>query len=86
MVRKEYYRIKEGQTLYDVAEVFSVPPTLIIAENKLTRWQAGMVIRIPEAGELTPVFAGETAETLGGEAFLKRNGTKIVFPTLPVWK
>lgn len=85
-VRSEYYRVKEGQSLFDVANAFQVPPTLLIKTNALTHWQAGLVLRMPMGGKLSPVRAGDTLEALGGREFCVKNATELIYPTLPVWR
>ena len=81
----EFYRVKKGQTLKDVAEAFSCPVRLIAAVNGLSEEvRAGEVILIPKAeGNLYAVRGGESKTLLCGsdESFSKKNGTNCLYPT-----
>ena len=79
----KYYKVKEGQTLGEIARVFSVSPYLLAKDNGLRDQPfAGQILRIPDArGNLYTVRAGDTKELLCGneENYERLNGTKIFY-------
>ena len=81
--RKRYYQIKEGQTLQDVAETFSVSPILLAKENGLKKDVfVGQIVKIPSmCGNRYVVQEGDTKELLCGsdETYLQKNGTDIFY-------
>ncbi len=86
MLRKEkvkYYKVKNGQTLDEIAAFFSVAEGLIIRENHLTEApHAGMLLKIPtEQGNVYIVQAGDTKALLCGSAenYFKKNGTDVFY-------
>ena len=74
----KYYQVKEGQTLRDIAEFFSVAEGLLIKENCLQKEvKTGQILRIPsECGNAYIVRAGDTKELLCGseENYRRKNG------------
>ena len=79
----QYYKVKEGQTLSDIASVFSVSPYLLAKDNGLRDQPfAGQLLRIPETrGNLYVVRAGDTKALLCGseENYERLNGTQIFY-------
>ncbi len=82
-VDREFYKVKAGQSLKDVAEYFSVSEWLLAKENGLTEdLYAGQVLRIPkERGNRYTVQEGDTKELLCGseENYEKKNGTDVFY-------
>ncbi|MDE6059844.1 MAG: LysM peptidoglycan-binding domain-containing protein [Clostridia bacterium] len=81
----EFYRVKKGQTLREIAFTFGIPPRVLARENELSKEvYEGQVLRIPSCrGNLYTVRGGESKTLLCGsrENFEKRNGTKCLYPT-----
>ena len=81
--RKKYYKVKEGQTLRQIAEAFSVSEWKLAQENALLKPpQTGRVLKIPEnQGNAYIVREGDTKELLCGseENFRKINGTDTFY-------
>lgn len=79
----EYYKIKDGQTLSEIAVAFSVAERLLIKENGLTEApKTGVILKIPhERGNEYTVRAGDTKTLLCGSAenYAKKNGTDIFY-------
>ncbi len=79
----DHYKIKEGQTLREVAEYFSVSEYLLAKENGLKEpIDKGQVLKIPkETGNAYVVREGDTKEFLCGskENYLRKNGTDIFY-------
>ena len=78
-----YYKIKEGQTLREIAAAFSVAERLLVKENGLTAEpKTGQILKIPfERGNGYTVRAGDTKALLCGseENYAKKNGTDIFY-------
>ena len=77
------YRVKRGQKLAAIARAFNVPPRLLAAENGLSEEPpAGVVLRIPSAGDLYTVRGGESKTLLCGskERYEGRNRTACLYP------
>ena len=78
-----YYKVKEGQTLREVAENFSVSEFLLARENRLAQpIAAGQILRIPdERGNAYYVRAGDTKALICGseENYEKKNGTSVFY-------
>lgn len=96
MMRKElrleipkFYKVKEGQTLEEIAATFRLPPALLVFENALkSEVGAGEVLKIPEPnGNLYTVQAGDTKLLLSGgeENFRRKNGTDLLYPEMKVF-
>ena len=81
--RPQFYRVKRGQTLEEIARAFGLPPSLLIAQNNLTSApEAGQVLLLPqEHGNLYTVRGGESKTLLCGspERFQERNGTARLY-------
>ena len=81
----DFYRVKKGQTLRDIAIAFRLPPRVLAKENALTgEVHEGQVLKIPVCeGNLYTVRGGESKSLLCGskENFEERNGTKCLYPT-----
>lgn len=77
------YRVKEGQTLKEIAEAFSVSAFLLVKINGLTSEPfVGQILEIPkERGHAYFVKAGDTKALLCGseENFLRKNGTDVFY-------
>lgn len=80
----EYYRVKKGQTLSDVAQTFYLPPRVLAFSNNLTQEpQEGAILYIPQrCGNLYTVRGGESKKLLCGsdENFEKLNCTRLLYP------
>ncbi|MBQ8295959.1 MAG: LysM peptidoglycan-binding domain-containing protein [Clostridia bacterium] len=80
---QNYYRVKEGQTLREIAAAFSVSEGRLIACNRLKEQPfTGQILRIPEErGNLYTVQAGDTKELLCGseENYRLKNGTDVFY-------
>ena len=81
--RSKYYKVKEGQSLREIAEFFSVAEGLLIQENSLAHQPyAGALLKIPtEQGHAYIVQAGDTKELLcgGAENYRRKNGTDVFY-------
>lgn len=79
----EYYKVKEGQTLLQIAENFSVSEWLLVKENELTAPpSAGQILVIPkETGNSYIVREGDTKELVCGseENYFRKNGTDVFY-------
>ena len=83
-VRKtDYYKVKKGQTLFQIAEYFSVSEWLLVKENELTAPpSAGQILVIPkETGNVYIVREGDTKALLCGseENYFRKNGTDVFY-------
>lgn len=80
----EYYRVKRGQSLWDIAAAFRLPPRIIAECNHLKEEpQEGSVLYIPQQnGNLYIVKGGESKSLLCGSAacFEEKNRTKAFYP------
>ena len=85
----QYYRVKQGQTLAQIARAFSMPPRVLAACNGLfAEPEAGSVLLLPEERRnLYTVRGGESKSLLCGsqEAFKARNGTELFYPAQRIW-
>ena len=83
MERVKYYKVKEGQSLREIAEFFSVAEALLIGENALQGAPcAGALLKIPsEHGNAYIVREGDTKELLCGSAenYRRKNGTDVFY-------
>jgi LysM repeat protein len=79
----QYYTVREGQRIKDIANAFCVSERLLIQENHLEKEvQKGQVLHIPqERGNLYTVREGDTKSLLCGseEEYERRNGTTIFY-------
>ena len=83
VVFREYYQVKMGQSLKEIADYFSVSERLIVRENGLSAPpKAGQILLIPkQRGNAYTVKAGDTKALLCGseENYAKKNGTDIFY-------
>ena len=83
MVKRQYYQVKPGQTLEEIADYFSVSERLLAQENGLSEPPyAGQILFIPtESGNAYTVQEGDTKALLCGteEAYRRKNGTDIFY-------
>ena len=81
--RVQYYKVKSGQTLQEIAEFYSLSPSLLARENALQEEvRAGQILKIPsEYGNAYIVQAGDTKDLLCGSAeiYRKKNGTDVFY-------
>ncbi len=78
-----YYKVKEGQSIGDIAAYFSISPYLLARENDLrTSPKAGEILKIPDArGNYYTVQEGDTKALLCGseERYYRLNGTDCFY-------
>jgi LysM repeat protein len=81
--QRQFYQVKQGQSLVQIADFFSVSAFLIAQVNHLTAPPfVGQILRIPqEQGNAYVVCEGDTKALLCGdeETFLKKNGTDVFY-------
>ena len=81
--RVQFYKVKSGQTVQDIAEYFSVSPFLLAKRNALKEEPcAGVILEIPaERGNFYVVREGDKKELLCGseENYAKKNGTDVFY-------
>lgn len=79
----QYYKVKEGQTLAQIAEAFSVSKYLLAKENGLQAPPySGQILKIPDSkGNRYVVREGDTKELLCGseENYRTKNGTDVFY-------
>ena len=77
------YRVKAGQTLWDIAEHFCVSAFLLAKINGLcNEVETGQVLEIPyERGNAYTVREGDTKTLLCGSesAYRRKNGTDVFY-------
>ena len=82
-VEWQFYQVKKGQGLREIAQYFSVSERLLARENGLSAAPcAGQILYIPKArGNAYTVQAGDTKALLCGseENYEKMNGTDIFY-------
>ena len=80
---RQFYQVKQGQTLAEIADYFSVSERLLVQENGLTAPPfIGQILLIPnQRGNAYTVQAGDTKALLCGseENFYRKNGTDIFY-------
>ena len=82
---KEFYVVKEGDTLQSICSAANVSPTALMKKNNLS-WNtplfSGMLLFLPPNGNLYTVQPGDTVELLCGskERFEELNGTADIYP------
>lgn len=83
--KEDFYRVKKGQRVKEIAAAFGLPPRVLIGENALTcEVQEGQILAIPHmCGNLYEVRGGESKSLLCGspQSFQARNNTKCLYPT-----
>ncbi len=81
--RVNYYKVKEGQSIAQIAAYFSLSPYLLAAANGLKEPpRAGVILEIPSAcGNAYTVREGDTKELLCGSAenYERLNGTACFY-------
>ena len=81
--QRQFYQVKKGQTLAEIADYFSVSQFLLVKINKLTSPPyAGQILKIPnERGNLYTVQEGDTKILLCGseENYRALNGTDVFY-------
>lgn len=79
----QFYTVKEGQGIEEIAAYFSVSPYLLARLNGLSApLKKGMLLKIPNArGNAYRVREGDSKALLCGsdENFLQRNGTEAFY-------
>ena len=79
----EYYKVKKGQTIEEIAEFFCVAERNIVLLNGLCEAiSEGQIIKIPkERGNRYTVREGDTKILLCGseESYFKKNGTDVFY-------
>ena len=82
-VNQKFYKVKEGQTVEQIANYFCVSPRLLIKQNGLTgEPYAGQILVIPtQKGNAYTVRAGDNKALLCGseKKFDKLNGTSVFY-------
>ena len=85
---KQFYQVKAGQSVYDIADAFGVSAFKLSKENNLqSPVQAGQILRIPtEKGNAYTVQAGEDKRLLCGsdDRYFLYNGTHILYPGMKI--
>ena len=82
---KEFYVVKEGDTLQSICSAANVSPTALMKKNNLS-WNtplfSGMLLFLPPNGNLYTVQPGDTVELLCGskERFEELNGIADIYP------
>ena len=81
--QRQFYQVKKGQTLAEIANYFSVSQFLLVKINTLSSPPfAGQILQIPsERGNIYTVQEGDTKELLCGSAenFRALNGTDVFY-------
>ncbi len=84
----EFYKVKRGQSVKDVAAAFCLPESAIVACNDLRREvHEGQILRIPRLrGNLYTVRAGDSKRLLSGseENYERKNMTSLLYPGMRV--
>ena len=82
-VQVQYYKVKTGQKLKEIAAYFSVSPYLLAKINGLQQEPTlGQVLKIPdERGNYYTVKEGDSKVFLCGneENYFKKNGTDVFY-------
>ena len=85
---KRFYKVKEGQSLAQIASAFCVSEFLLAKLNGLVEQPAaGCVLEIPsERGNAYRVRVGDSCELLCGskENFERKNGAVALYPCMRV--
>ena len=81
--KMNYYKVKEGQTVGEIAAYFSLSPYLLAKSNGLQgEPPAGSILQIPkERGNSYVVQEGDTKALLCGdeENYARKNGTDVFY-------
>ena len=87
MLRREWYKVKRGQTLEKIAEGLSTTVYALVAANGLREEvYEGQLLRVPTPCNLYTVQEGDSKAALCGseQAFGERNGTQVFYPGMRV--
>lgn len=78
-----FYKVQKGEGIEGIARLFSLPPSLLVYENQLSKEvEEGEVLRLPkQSGNLYLVKIGDKKEDFfaSEEEFQRKNGTKRWF-------
>ncbi len=87
-VEFRFYKVKQGQTLREIAAYFSVSEFALADLNGLSEEpQCGEILEIPrERGNAYLARAGDTKAFLCGseESYARKNGTAVLYPGMRV--
>ena len=82
-VQRQFYQVKKGQTLAEIADYFSVSAFLLAKCNHLSApIYAGQILKIPqESGNVYVVQEGDTKTLLCGdeETYRQKNGMDVFY-------
>lgn len=86
---KEYYQVKEGDTLESICRAFNVSAIALCKKNGISSEKdllKGMLIFLPPSGNLYTVQSGDSIENLCGskERYIALNGTSVFYPGMKV--
>lgn len=80
---RKYYKVKEGQTLREVAQAFSVAEGRLVELNGIKEELfTGQILQIPpEQGNVYYIQEGDSKQLLCGseENYRKKNGTDVFY-------
>ncbi|MBE7085248.1 MAG: LysM peptidoglycan-binding domain-containing protein [Clostridiales bacterium] len=86
--KQNWYKVKEGQTVAEIAKAFCVSVRLLVKENGLSAEPSvGRLLRIPKTcGNAYTAGEGDTKALLCGSerAYAEKNGTNILYPGMRV--
>lgn len=78
-----YYKVKDGQTVEEIARAFGISAFLLVKENGLkAQPHAGALLKLPtERGNAYTARAGDSKALLCGSAenYARKNGTDILY-------
>jgi hypothetical protein len=81
--QRQFYQVKKGQTLAEIADYFSVSAFLLARENHLeSPPYTGQILYIPtQKGNAYTVQAGDTKTLVCGdeESYRAKNGTDVFY-------
>jgi hypothetical protein len=84
----QFYKVKRGQTIREIAAAFSLPECALIAYNRLQDEVAeGQILRVPRlCGNLYTVQAGDSVRLLFGDQtnFSRLNLVDFLYPGMTV--
>lgn len=87
--RRDFYLVKEGDTLQSICEAAEVSPVALCKLNGIpikNGIKIGMILGMPPYGNRYTVQTGDDIVTLCGslERFEQLNGTKVIFPSMKI--
>ncbi len=84
----DFYKVKQGQTIKEIAAAFCVSEWKLVKENNLVHEVfAGQILAIPkQKGNVYFVQEGDTKTLLCGSEsqFDEKNGTSVLYPGMRV--